>query len=317
MSENKRDKNTNNTNNIMKLILTVIIAIILLVAGVQKEELGKILGFTDDYETSSSNLNIQTQETDGITVKYGKDVIRKIEDTEGLKIYFFDVGQADSMLIVNNGKTMLIDAGTNDMGEAVVSKIKKLGITKLDYVIGTHPHEDHIGGLDNVIKSFDIDKVYMPKVQTNTRTYEDVLDAISSKKLKIKSPKIGDKFEVGDAECEVMSIGDDSSNINATSIVIRMTYNGKSYIFMGDAEKTNEDSRSWPETDVIKVGHHGSSTSSSQKFLNQISPKIAIIQVGKENSYGHPHEAAMNRYEKLNVKIYRTDLNEDILLEQK
>lgn len=316
-NKSERQINKSSKSNMLKIILTLIVGIILLVIGSKNENIGKLLNFANIEETEIvNNDNIETQNLDGITVKCGKDVIQKITDNNGLKIYFFDVGQADSMLIVNNGKTMLIDAGNNEDGETIVNNIKKLGINKLDYVIGTHPHEDHIGGLDNVIKAFDIGKIYMPKVQTNTKTYEEVLDEISNKKLKITSPKIGDTFNVGNANCEVMSVGTDKSDLNLTSIVIRMCYNGKSYLFMGDAEKKNEDARNWPETDVIKVGHHGSSTSSSQKFLNQVKPKLAIIQVGEGNTYGHPHDAAMKRYEKLGTKIYRNDLNQDILIEQ-
>lgn len=297
-------------NNIVKLILTIAIGIILLIVGSTNEQIGKMLGNVD------TNQNIEKVQLDGLTISCGENVIKESTDTGNLKVYYFDVGQADSILIVNNNKTMLIDAGNNDDGELVVNNIKKLGISKLDYVIGTHPHEDHIGGLDNVIDAFDIGTIYMPKVQTNTKTFEDVLDSISNKNLTVTAPQIGDKFQVGNASCEVMSTGEDSSNLNSTSIVIRMEYNNKSYLFMGDAEKINEDSREWPETDILKVGHHGSQTSSSQRFLNQIKPKIAVIQLGQGNKYGHPHDEVIKRLEKIGVAIYRTDLQKDILIEQ-
>lgn len=297
-------------NNIVKLILTIAIGIILLILGSTNEQIGKMLGNVNPYQ------DIEKVQLEGLTISYGENVIKEITNTNNLKVYYFDVGQADSILVVNDNKTMLIDAGNNDDGELIVNNIKKLGISKLDYVIGTHPHEDHIGGLDNVIDAFDIGTIYMPKVQANTKTFEDVLDSISNKGLTITAPQIGDKFQVGNANCEVMSIGEDSSNLNSTSIVIRMEYNNKSYLFMGDAEKINESAREWPETDILKVGHHGSSTSSSQRFLNQVKPKIAIIQLGTGNKYGHPHDEVIKRLEKMSVAIYRTDLQKDILIEQ-
>lgn len=297
-------------NNIVKLILTIAIGIILLILGSTNEQIGKMLGNVNSYQ------DVEKVQLEGLTISYGENVIKEITNTNNLKVYYFDVGQADSILVVNDNKTMLIDAGNNDDGELIVNNIKKLGISKLDYVIGTHPHEDHIGGLDNVIDAFDIGTIYMPKVQANTKTFEDVLDSISNKGLTITAPQIGDKFQVGNANCEVMSIGEDSSNLNSTSIVIRMEYNNKSYLFMGDAEKINESAREWPETDILKVGHHGSSTSSSQRFLNQVKPKIAIIQLGTGNKYGHPHDEVIKRLEKMSVAIYRTDLQKDILIEQ-
>lgn len=206
---------------------------------------------------------------------------------------------------------------TTETGKLVVNNLKKIGISKLDYVVGTHPHEDHIGGLDNVIKAFNIGKVMMPKTTTNTKTYEDVIDAVKSKNLKVSVPKVGYKFNVGNAECEVMSIGDNSKNLNECSIVINLKYKGTSYLFTGDAETANEKARSWPKVDVLKVGHHGSSTSSSQEFLNQIKPSIAIISCETGNDYGHPHKETLDKLNKMKVTIYRTDKDGNILLIQK
>lgn len=308
-------KKVKENSNVVKLVLTIIVGVLLLVLGSTNEQIGRMLNITSDDTNDIAQVE-KKQIDETLTIKCGKDVINKIEDTQKLMVYYFDVGQADSILIVNNGKTMLIDAGNNEDGDLVVNNIKKLGIKKLDYVVGTHAHEDHIGGLDNVIKAFEIGKVFMPKVKTNTKTFEEVLDAIDEKNLTIKAPEIGYKFKVGGAECEVMSIGDDESNLNATSIVIRMTYHDKSYLFMGDAEKVNEDARSWPKTDILKVGHHGSSTGSSANFLKQVNPQIAIIQCGTGNKYGHPHDATIKRLEKIGTQIYRNDLKGNILIEQ-
>lgn len=289
----------------IEIILGIILIIIMLLLGINIEEIEEIFKFSETYMVNK----ITAEESQNVEL-VGDDI---------LKIHFFDVGQADSILLISNNKTMLIDAGNNDDGDLIVNNIKKLGIKKLDYVVGTHPHEDHIGGLDRVILNFEIGTIYMPKVQTNTKTFEDVLDAIASKNLKITSPKQGDKFMLGLAECEVMLVGDNSEdeqeNLNLSSIVIRTKYKEQSYLFTADSEKENENSRNWPQTNVLKVAHHGSSTSTSQKFLNQILPQIAIIQVGENNDYSHPHKEVIDRLEKMGILIYQTKEKGNILIE--
>ena len=229
--------------------------------------------------------------------------------SDKLEVYFIDVGQADSILVSNKNETMLIDAGNNENGNDVVKFIKEKGITKINYLVGTHPHADHIGGLDDVINSdLEIENVYMPKIQTNTKTFEDVLDALKNKNLKVTAPKKGDSFKIGDANCEIMTDSIlDNDNLNLSSIVIKLNYGEKTFLFMGDAESENEKTITWPKVNVLKVGHHGSNTGSSQNFINQIKPEYAIIMAGKDNSYGLPKQKILDRLTKIGAKIFRTD----------
>lgn len=307
MANKKSQKNT-----IIGSIITVIILIILTITGNDSQIFKSTTSATNDNVSSEVLDNLEN-----VSIQTGNDCISTIPQDNNLRVYCLDVGQGDSILITNNNKTMLIDASTNEMGNRVVKYLNDLGIKKIDYLVGTHPHEDHIGGLDNVIKNFDIGTIYMPNVVATTKTFEEVIDAISAKKLKVTSPKTGDKFTVGNAECEVMSIRNDKDDYNNCSIVIKMDFNNVSYLFTGDAEESVESSRKWPHIDVLKVGHHGSNTSSSKKFLEQIKPEVALISVGQGNTYGHPTQATLKRLSNIGAKIYRTDENGTILLIEK
>lgn len=307
MANKKSQKNT-----IIGSIITVIILIILTITGNDSQIFKSTTSATNDNVSSEVLDNLEN-----VSIQTGNDCISTIPQDNNLRVYCLDVGQGDSILITNNNKTMLIDASTNEMGNRVVKYLNDLGIKKIDYLVGTHPHKDHIGGLDNVIKNFDIGTIYMPNVVATTKTFEEVIDAISAKKLKVTSPKTGDKFTVGNAECEVMSIRNDKDDYNNCSIVIKMDFNNVSYLFTGDAEESVESSRKWPHIDVLKVGHHGSNTSSSKKFLEQIKPEVALISVGQGNTYGHPTQATLKRLSNIGAKIYRTDENGTILLIEK
>ena len=228
-----------------------------------------------------------------------------------LRVSFIDVGQGDSEFIeLPNGETMLIDAGTNETGKNVVDYIKSLGYTSIDYVVGTHPHEDHIGGLDDVIKTFDIGSIYMPKITADTKTFEDVLDAAESKNLMINTAKSG----VSIMDTEDLSVKflaptlDSYENTNDYSAVVKVVYGDTSYLFTGDAEDFSESLITDDvNADVLKVGHHGSSTSTSTEFLKKVSPSSAVISCGKDNSYGHPHSETLQKLADMGTAVYRTD----------
>ena len=229
------------------------------------------------------------------------------ENVGNLDIYYFDVGQADSILLRCDDQNMLIDAGNNADGKLIVNELKSMDIDTIDYLIGTHAHEDHIGGLDDVIDNFNIENFYMPSREYTSATYKSVLKSAENKNLKIVAPKIGDKFTLGSATCEVMSIDNDAKELNLTSIVIEVTNGDNKFLFTGDAEIENEEKRLWNDLDVLKVGHHGSRTSTSEDFIEQTKPEVAVISLGEGNSYGHPHKETMDLLNEYNVIIYRTD----------
>lgn len=299
-------KKMKNRNKVILSLISIIVVLILLAIGVKEETIKDIFNINNVEEQNVIASDTQN-ELDETQTK--KNFIAE----DKLVVDYIDVGQADSILLRNKDKTMLIDAGTNEQGKNVVSFLKEEGISKIDYLIGTHPHEDHIGGLDDVINNFDIGKIYMPKRETTTKTFKDVLSAIKNKNLTITQPKKGEIIDLGQAKCEFMTepiIDDD--NINLSSLILRVEFGNNSFLFMGDAEKQNEKTITWPKTDVLKVGHHGSDTSSSKEFLEQVNPKYSIIMVGEGNTYKLPKQTIIDRIEKIGSKIYRTDKNGNI-----
>lgn len=256
------------------------------------------------------------------TISYGyqsSDSENTIDNSNELLVYFIDVGQADAIYIKDSDKNMLIDAGNNADGKLLVNYLKGLGVTSFKYVVGTHAHEDHIGGMDNIINNFKINTFYMPDAISTSKTFEDVLDALESNKVAFNTPKIGDTFNLKKAMFEVLSLGTDTSDLNATSIVLKMTYNNTCTLFMGDASSAVEKNLLDKNIncDVLKVGHHGSKYSSSEAFIKTVKPTYGIIMVGKDNKYGHPTENTLQTLQKYNVNIHRTDEEGTIIMKIK
>lgn len=231
-----------------------------------------------------------------------------------LVVHFLDVGQGDCEFIeLPNSQCMLIDASTKEYGDDIVEAIKGYGYSEIDYVIATHPHADHIGGMSEVIDSFDIGKIYMPRTSSNSKSFEGLLTSISNKNLSINTAKTGTTiYSDNGINIEILSpISSFYEETNDYSAVVKLEYGESSFLFMGDAEKPVENELIEKygydlDVDVLKAGHHGSRYSSSTEFLDYVTPEYTVISCAKDNSYGHPHSETIKRLNNVNTQIFRT-----------
>lgn len=239
-------------------------------------------------------------------------------------VYFLDVGQGDSELIrLKTGQNILIDTGTGETKEKLVDYLHELGVQRIDILIATHPHEDHIGGMQRVVEEFPVGQIYMPKIPDaqvpTTSVYEKLLTAIDQKNLKITVPQSGRSIlNSGDEKLEVFAPNSTKySDLNNYSIVTKLTCGEKSFLFTGDAQADSEKemiAKGYDlKSDVLKCGHHGSSTSTTAAFLKAVSPSAAVISCGVDNDYGHPDKQVVDRLQKAGVTVYRTDRQDTIL----
>jgi len=230
-----------------------------------------------------------------------------------LVVHFLDVGQADCILIQSDDKNMLIDAGNNDDSEMIVHYLQDCGITYLDYVIGTHAHEDHIGSMDTIISYFNIGTLFLPEQIYETNSYRNVLDAAEIYDVNIVHPQFKDIYELGEARFVFINqdAEEEYEDINDSSLGIRISNGGHSFLMCGDINKEMEEevinSNIYLQSDVLKLNHHGSSGSNCKDFLEAVNPKYAVVFCGKNNEFGHPHKSVVNRLKKLDISLFRTD----------
>ncbi|MGN2369585.1 ComEC/Rec2 family competence protein [Clostridium cagae] len=237
-------------------------------------------------------------------------------------VHYIDVGQGDAALIQVNNINMLIDSGPKESRNKILDYLQSLNIKKINYIVATHPHEDHIGNMAKIIKTYGLYKFYAPKIENTTSTFEKMIDALKDKNLKINViKKDTNSIDLGkNTDVTIFSpIKDSYDNINNYSPVIKIQYGDTSFLFTGDAEKEVEneillDSNNNIRSDVIKIGHHGSSTSSSKSFIEKVNPSIAIISVGADNKFNHPNKSTIDCLTKNNIKIYQTNKENTIIL---
>lgn len=273
---------------------------------------------TATNQATSTSEKSQSDTTSGEAVQSGQEEkAAKAPDTskpEGtLEVHYIDVGQGDATLIKCGSHAMLIDGGNNNKGTTVQLYLKKQGVESLDYVIGTHPDADHIGGLDVIVYKYNCDTVIMPDYEKDTKTYQELVDVIHDKNMKITYPVVGEQYALGEAKFTIIAPNSNSygGNANDYSVAILLEYGKNRFLFTGDAEEASEAEMLTNgidiSADVYKVAHHGSRSASTQEFLNAVQPKYAVISCGEGNSYGHPHAEVLNRLRSMGVEVFRTD----------
>lgn len=259
-----------------------------------------------------------TEPTDGITpTKPAEPTTPTIPSNSTFEVHYIDVGQADAALILCDGKAALIDGGNASDSSLIYTYLKKHGIAHLDYVIGTHAHEDHIGGLAGALNAATVGTALCSVKTYDSKAFSNFVKAVGKHDKSITVPKVGYSFNIGSANAVVLGPVMTSTEPNNMSLVIRIDYGQTSFLFTGDAEYEEEtdilDAGYDIDCTVLKVGHHGSDTSTSYRWLREVTPDYAVISVGKGNSYGHPTENLLSRLRDADVTTFRTDMQGDII----
>lgn len=297
-----------------KSIPKILLLILLLTAGISaltnrtSEEAGRpadvLMSAADaDSEETAAEITVETEtETESEQMP--------LLPSE-MKVHFIDVGQGDATLIQSGDAAMLIDAGDDTKGTLLQNYLQKQGVTKLDYLILTHPDADHIGGAPVIITKFEVDRVFMSNFEKDNKTYRKLIQALDDKRLSFETPAAGSRYRLGDAEVTILAPVKEYEDPNNASIAL-IVYNGEnSFLFTGDAEEEAENDLLTQNTsvhaDVYQAGHHGSRTSSSIAFMQAVNPAYAVISCKEGNSYGHPHAQTMNRFRERGMKVFRTD----------
>ena len=282
-------------NKLVKTLVTIIILVIASIFGVNVSDI-----------IPSEQVESQSQETSSQ---------ENVTELGEFNVHMIDVGQADSFLLIQGDEVALVDCGTRSTGKDVVEYLNNLGITKIDYVIGTHPHDDHMGGMYEVLVNFDIGTIIIPNLENEditTNWYLKLINEIKTGGYKVKYAKKDDVYYVGKTKMRILEAETDvNGNMNNYSIVLKVSFGDIDTIMTGDAETDIEekilDSGADIDAEILKVGHHGSDTSNSEAFIDAISPEYALISSKVGNKYEHPIKSTMEKLEERNIEVYRTD----------
>lgn len=279
--------------------------------------LGEFTSSVEEYAENNTNITFETLAEKAMD-SLNQDVNENIESEpivtgDNYSVHFIDVGQADCTLIICDNEAMLIDCGNDSDGTKIQNYLNKQNISSLKYIIGTHPDSDHIGGMDVILTKFDCETVIMPEYEKDTKAYRDVKDTMKYLSVENTTPNIGDRYTLGSSNFIILApnhydYGDESNNY---SVAILLSYGNNKFLFTGDAEAEAEsdmlNNGYSLKADVYQVGHHGSSSSTSESFLQAVNPSAAVISCGQNNDYGHPHQATLNKLRTAGIDVYRTD----------
>ena len=273
--------------NFRKVITPMIILFVIIsISGCSKDKISEVKNKTNVKAYNNENLlNTENQEA---------------------QLHFINTGNSDAILIKQGNQAALIDGGDNDDEQRVVNYLKNNGVKELQYVFATHPHADHIGGLDAVVKEIPVKNVYVSNGSANSKTYSDFINAMANKGLHPSVPLLNSEFKLGTSKFKVLSVAN-SDDPNNNSIVLEYTNGNDKVLLMGDAESEIESKINVEDVDLLKVGHHGSHSSSTPSFINKVNPEYAVITAGENNKYGHPHKETMETLKSKNIEVHRSD----------
>ncbi len=284
-----------------------------------------LLGGVTEEPTNIQEQNIVTEPSGKPSEKLTEDPPKSVTNPTSIpintnsrfEVHFIDVGQGDASLVLCDGESMLIDGGTSKSSNVIYTYLKKQSIDKLNYIVSTHPHEDHVGGLAGALNYATVDTVFSPVTSYESTAFNNFLKYLNIQNVSITVPKAGETFKLGSATVQILGPVRYDNDVNNNSIVLRITYGDTSFLFTGDAEREEEQDileQGYDlDTTVLKVGHHGGETSTTYLFLREVMPEYAVISVGRNNQYGHPHENTLSRLRDADIKTYRTDMQGDII----
>ncbi len=291
-----------------KKLISFVIAVIVLLIGAftfLNEEIMQLVGNGEgEQSTMGETLDIpDLGETDG----------------KGILFHFINVGQGDAILVTTPEGNMLVDTSIKGQQDELAAYLASVNVTELKYLVLTHPDADHIGNAQYIVENYPVETVYMTNRAATSKTYTNLITALENSSADVVCPSLGESFDLGGLRSTFLAPVEEYDDANEMSLVLKCVYGSNSIMLTGDAEHISEGDmlEKWSKDsfkcDILKAGHHGSSSSTTEEFLNAVAPSVAVISCGEGNTYGHPHEETMDRFAERKITVYRTDIDGNIV----